>query len=985
MTADQKISTSKKPQISLLPLLVTLGGIILYAATLQHWVTLSSLPTISKITGWDWHPAPLPWRQTPVTPLLLLLTLPIRIFPLAWEPVLLNIFAAVCAALTLGLLAASVQLLPHDRTREQRQREGGGFALLSMPGSFLPPLFAALMMALQLTFWRHAIAATGEMLDLLVFASLIYCLLKFRISQNDNWLAAFAFLYGIGATNNWALIGFFPFFLVAMIWIKGITFFNLRFLARIMGCGLVGLSLYLLIPAMGSLSSERANFWTLLHMELGTQSFELRVVPRWLVLVMAVPTLLPLIFAGIKWPSFEGELSAAGYALTRLMFRLLHVFFLFLAWLMFTDLKFSPALKLADVPVPFLTFYYMAALCIGYYSGYVLLVFGKDALQSDSREMVAKIFNQVVAVGLWIFAIFATGWLFAKSFPHIRAANSDAQSVYADEIIHDLPSKPVILLCDDPVRMNLLEAAYVRAGKRNPNFMIETGSLAHREYVTYLVSRYPEIAKITPDPSKHFPPVLSADGLERYLVFLSRKYPLYYAHPSFGYYFEVFYLKPHGLAYEMQPYTSDTIQEQPPTPQDIAENEAVWTKLQKSTLAGLPALAKLDPDNASMADDYSVALEEWAVRLQKAGRLKEANADFAEALKLYPQNFVAAVNKMYNERLQKNDHRPLDTSEQLYRALVIYRGLVPILKYNGLPDEPDFNLQFGQLMAQGGDFRQAAMLFERRLELLPGDPSAELDLAKTFVDWRKPDKALALVAKLRSNPAADKWEVSRVEALSYLGKQDYPTAERLLQAALREKPADMNRITTVAEFYRVTAYDALRQANLALRQTNRMLNKTLTAEAGRRFTNALAYYDQQVQLLTQSSHNSASPNAYGVPAVLLKKAEVQMMIKSFKPGIETLTKVIDLEPKNVTAFLNRAIAELQINNFNAAKDDYKSMRRLIPPGQRYLVDYGLADVAAHEKDTPEEIRCLERYLQTAPEELPEYASVKQRLRKLEIH
>jgi hypothetical protein len=123
----------------------------------------------------------LPWRQSPVAPLFSILTIPIRLLPVSWMPVALNLFAAVCAALTLGLLAASVGLLPHDRTREQRQREGGEYSLLSLPAAFLPVLFAVLMMGLQLTLWRGATAASGEMLKLLVFAFLIYGLLKFRI------------------------------------------------------------------------------------------------------------------------------------------------------------------------------------------------------------------------------------------------------------------------------------------------------------------------------------------------------------------------------------------------------------------------------------------------------------------------------------------------------------------------------------------------------------------------------------------------------------------------------------------------------------------------------------------------------------------------------------------------------------------------------------------------------------------------------------
>lgn len=249
MTTEEKVSPPQKRGIIPSPLLVVLGALLLYGFTLNHWVTFNSLAVIARVTGWDWHPIPLPWRQTPVAPLFFVLTCPIRLLPVAWQPAVLNAFAAFCAALTLGILAASVRLLPHDRTREQRQREGGEFSLLSLPAALLPVLFAVLMMGLQLTFWRNAIAATGDMLNVLVFAFLIFCLLKFRISQNDDWLSGFAFLYGLGTANDWALIGFFPFFLIALVWIKGVNFFNWRFLARMAGCGFLGLLLYLLVPA----------------------------------------------------------------------------------------------------------------------------------------------------------------------------------------------------------------------------------------------------------------------------------------------------------------------------------------------------------------------------------------------------------------------------------------------------------------------------------------------------------------------------------------------------------------------------------------------------------------------------------------------------------------------------------------------------------------------------------------------------------------
>jgi hypothetical protein len=55
--------------------------------------------------------------------------------------------------------------------------------------------------------------------------------------------------------NNWALIGFFPCFLLALIWIKRLGFFNWRFVLRMTGWGALGLLLYGLIPLLGAIAS----------------------------------------------------------------------------------------------------------------------------------------------------------------------------------------------------------------------------------------------------------------------------------------------------------------------------------------------------------------------------------------------------------------------------------------------------------------------------------------------------------------------------------------------------------------------------------------------------------------------------------------------------------------------------------------------------------------------------------------------------------
>ncbi len=166
-------------------------------------------------------------------PLLCLLTLPFHWLPTAWVPLALNVFTAICAALTLATVARSVALLPHDRLEQQRLLVQDENALLSVPDAWVPVILAAVALGLQLTFWEHAIAASGEMLDLLLFACVIRCLLEHRIHERPSWLDRAALLFGVGLANNWGLVGFLPLFVVALLRTKRLSFFNLRTLRRL--------------------------------------------------------------------------------------------------------------------------------------------------------------------------------------------------------------------------------------------------------------------------------------------------------------------------------------------------------------------------------------------------------------------------------------------------------------------------------------------------------------------------------------------------------------------------------------------------------------------------------------------------------------------------------------------------------------------------------------------------------------------------------
>ena len=394
-----------------LPWVVGATALAVYLATLNHWVTLSSLTLVSRVNGWDWQPM---LSQ----PLLGLLTFPFRWLPAGWVPLALNGFTAVCASLTLATLARSVALLPHDRLEQQRLLVENEHALLSVPDAWVPVVVAAVALGLQLTFWEHAIAASGEMLDLLLFAYVIRCLLEHRVDERQSWLDRAALLFGVAMANNWGMVAFLPLFLVALLRTKRLSFFSLRtirriersgwesaapalnadlrFFLRMALLGLAGLSLFLLLPLVQAFSPDSTlSFWQALHTTAVSDRATLQVLFSWffrhhreIALLLAAASLLPVLLLSIRWRAFAGAESHARFDLASFILHVSHAFLLLIClWAVF-DPPFSPRqiARQNGLPLPFLPLYYLTALSIGYYSGFFLLLFGAAARQRLSRR-----------------------------------------------------------------------------------------------------------------------------------------------------------------------------------------------------------------------------------------------------------------------------------------------------------------------------------------------------------------------------------------------------------------------------------------------------------------------------------------------------------------------------------------------------------------------------------------------------------------------
>jgi hypothetical protein len=93
-----------------------------------------------------------------------------------------------------------------------------------------------------------------------------------------------------------------------------------------------------------------------------------------------------------------------------------------------------------------------------------------------------------------------------------------------------------------------------------------------------------------------------------------------------------------------------------------------------------------------------------------------------------------------------------------------------------------------------------------------------------------------------------------------------------------------------------------------------------------------------------------------------------------------LTKVLDRDPDNSVARVNRAISRLLLNQLPESKGDYE---RLIKDGREtFQVRFGLAEIARQQKKPADELKNLERYIALAPTNTAEHTNVVNRLAAL---
>lgn len=939
-----------------LPWIIAAVFFALYVFTVNRWVTSENLVVAAKVTGWDWSP------QTQ-NPLLYLVTLPAQFLPVTLQLVFLNFLSAVLGSLTLCQLARSVSLLPHDRTRDQRQRERSDYSLLSLATAWLPPLFACLVCGLQLTFWEESTALTGEILSVFVFSFLVRCLLEFRLFYNDRWLFAFALVYGFAIPADWAFISYLPLFVCAVLWIKGVATLQPGFLLRMLGLGVIGLTTYLLLPLV-ILSQEvgAGSFMDLLKLQLGSQRTYLTGIPKTAVLLLSLTSILPVIVMGIRFPSSIGDVSVVGSMLSNFMFRAMHVLFLgACVWVAF-DPAFSPRMIAEGIPVKFLTLTYLGCFAVGYFSGYILLVFGRAGSHSHRRvSRESRIINALLTGGLWLaFVIVPFGLLF-KNLPLIRLANGPQLSSFSQSLLSKLPEGKALVLSDGSYQVMMVRAELARQGVDRDYIFVDIGSLNiglyERLVRAELKAAWPNVL-----PEDRFPTQINVLSLLNLIGQISKVDPVCYLNSSFGLYFEVFYSDQQGLISRMEPYQEGQIAPPDLTEAQLAANETFWSDFE-SRLPNLRAgVASGDRGSLMIGTWVSRERNVWGVRLQNAGRYEEAGKSFESSIAWNPANTCAVVNLRQNALLRAEVNESgvaVGLSEAEQRAVQQNFGTYEqLLSANGPIDEAEFLALLAAEFGQGGNQRQAMLNYRRARELDSANLKVGLLYANTVLQAGFPGAALEEVGRIREGIETlednDRFELMRLEALGHYGlgnqaaangdedqqAKSFEFAEGILVGGLAESPTNTSFLETLSQVYLFTGRNA----------------------------EALTLIDRHLVL---------EP---GDPRLFQSKALCHMRLGQYREAIIPLDQVLEVDDTNAYARLNRAIAYFRLDEHASAKTDYLKVAEAVP--NHYAVYFGLGRIAEAAGNNQEAIQSFERYIELAPKDTAEFQEVEASIQRL---
>ncbi len=964
-----------------LPVQVTLAAFFVYVLTFSHGVTLASLSLTAKIAGWDWQPMI-------GQPLLCLLTLPLRLLPAGWVILGLNLFSALCGALALGVLARSLELADWDRP----------LTTLGVWPSKLPIIFACTVCGLEFNFWQESTAGTGEMLQNLLLASAILCALNFRSARNmrwlqmgnqpDNfislemsaseirWLQTATFTWGMGMAENWMMLLTLPLFLGALVWLGKSELLKRNLIIRLTLVGLVGfVGVFMISPLWNTLAPHSpwgfGEAW--LKSFIGYKNLlanlrdyfwrGFRMTSLAAVIFYLVP-ILPVIIRLRDTGTFDKFLLVDQFQVWT--YRCLRLAVLLAClWLAFDPIV-GPRqimLKQTGLALPFLSLDYLLGLGAGFLLGnFLLAALAKPKEAYRPPNILETCFERAfVPASIFLAAIISIG-LLARNAPAITLANRQSLGQFGTAALNSLPTSGGIVLSDDPQRLFVFQAAAAQNESRKW-LALDTRQLSSQSYRQQFAGHWSGDWLTNLDKGS-----LNPTGMIKLIHGLAQSNNIFYLHPSFNYLSEDFYSTPLGLTFGLNPYDAKAINPPPLTAETIARNEKFWDDLAPQldaieqacaperngfnpALKSIYARFHFQPvppvQSRRLAVWYAVALDDWGVRLQRAGQFLAAQKRFQQALALDANNAAVDLNLQCNSNLIAGAKQDLSAVDTLGARSGSFPKMASFINTYGPVDETAFCYLLGNACYQAGLPRESIQQFERVRILAPDTEAPQIALIRLYTRYGHEAQAQELINHLRTETPSISGtnsldtELSLLEANTWLAETNPANASSVLQTMLKTHPNDARVAEVVLQTY-LSFGD---------------------------YTNALQLVDQQL---------ASDPNNL---TALFNQGTIYLKLGLFTnalPSFDRALTVSNLPPIR----LARAVARVEAGQYDAAEADYLELEK--DATNHLPIDSGLAEIAMRRHDTNRAIEYLERCLAELPSENPQHDLVASRIAALKL-
>lgn len=916
----------------ILPWAVAALALIVYGVTLNKWVSINSLGATALALDIDL------WNYKLGRPLFYLVAIPVKWLPPGSQIIGLNFLSAICAALALAQLARTVAILPQDRTHEQRLRNPDPRGLLRSQNDWLPPVFAVLVCGFQLSFWEQATVATGEMLNLLLFALVIRCLAEFRLNQNDKWLYWAALGQGLGMATNWAMVGFLPIFGLAVLWIKGMAFFRWRFVLTGFGMMLAGMLLYFFDPLLAALDkSEITDFGQILTWEFVSQRNPLLGMPKGRVLMLSVTSIVPLSLLAIRWPSNFGDVSGSGVAIASFLVRAVHLaFFGAIVWVAF-DPVFSP--RNLGYELPMLTFYYLGALMVGYLAGYFLLTCGMQPVKRWQQSAgFGKLINNVLLGALWIGVIAVPALLLRKNLPVIRVENNEALRRHTNRVAGNLPENDVLLSGSD-TRQLLLLATHFHQHPGNARLIAPLSELPKPRFHVKAAAAYPGKWP-SPGDVGEGATLATAGAVMQFLSGMQASgIPIWSVDRMDGQILlESAYPMPRGQLYELVPLTGTNQVDSTNLLEQIETLKAVREQTLGDIATGSKTAEKI-------GEIYSGWANTVGVQMQELQRADDAGWAFALALELNTNNLCAKINSDVHASLATNGPGVSPNITGLENEVAENRSWQKLLQRHGPVDEANVHTYFGRMLLQRPLARQAEQYLQRALQLDGTNFVARLALAEAQLTLRNYAAAgtnlLTLAASAAGLPAKQREEYIRVKAILESSTGAPQVAAQSLVAGLKEFPESTDLRRTLVDVY----------------------------IGQRQFTNAVPVLQDLLKALPNDSR----------AASFLASSYVE--VGRMEDALALFAERIAKEPESPVLRLNHGSALVRAKRLDEAEAEYRKALEL--NSQLMRGHAGLADVAKLRGNTNAAITHLEAAVKLLPPTSPDAARLRRNIESLQ--